>query len=115
MREERVTLGRVEPERVSGIGDSDDPLAESEKPEHERSPDEASAAENNARPAPRVQLRQAIVVELVADHHFLIIFSLFVFRENERKRERERERERLFRLLRVLEVWRGIMVIFWGL
>ncbi|GMN64723.1 hypothetical protein TIFTF001_033796 [Ficus carica] len=66
VRKKRVALGTIELEGVSGIGDSDDPLAEFQEPEDERSTEEASAAEDHARPGLRVQLGEAIVVE----YHF---------------------------------------------
>lgn len=37
-------LGVVELERLSGIGDSDDPVTEFQQPEHQRSSEESSAA-----------------------------------------------------------------------
>lgn len=49
---------------MSGIGDSDDPLAEFEEAKDERSPDEASSSKNDAGPSLGVQLGKAIVVDL---------------------------------------------------
>lgn len=46
--EERVGLGGVELERVSGVGDSDDPVAESQQARHQRSSDESSAVQDDA-------------------------------------------------------------------
>lgn len=52
-------------DRGRGIGDTNNPLPKFEKPENDRSPNEASAPKYNAGSGLEVQLRQAIV-----DLHF---------------------------------------------
>lgn len=70
---ERVSekgLGRVELERLSGIGDSDDPVAKFQQPQHQRPPEKPSPAQNDAR------LRVLQIHEPVVHHRHLLLFPL---------------------------------------